>query len=408
MISVEEALEQVLASVVPLEAENAPLEAALDRVLARDLMAREGLPPFDNSAMDGFAVRSADLAAAGPDRPASLAVVGTARAGAGYRKRLGPGETVRIMTGAPVPAGADAVVMKELVSEADGAVRFTTTPAAGDHIRPRWEDVRVGEPLLPKGRLIRPYEIALLAAQGFASVPVIRRPRAAVLATGDELADFREPALAEGRIRDSNSPALSAALLRWGAQVERLSSAPDDPARLREALEPARESDLLLVSGGVSVGDFDFTRTLLEAIGLRTVFWKVAQKPGKPLLFGLLPRRGGGETAVFGLPGNPVSALVCLEIFVRPAVEAMQGRALGYPSWHLEGEVQSPYRLHDQRRHFLFCEARAFAGGFVLRILKPQGSAMVGMACRANALAMAPAGARELKAGDRVPFRWLK
>lgn len=408
MLSVEEALQKVLENVAVLPAERASLERAVGRVLAEDLDVREGLPPFDNSAMDGFAVRSRDLAGAAQGRPIRLRVREVVRAGAGAPAALVAGEAVRIMTGAPVPEGADAVVMKELViQDGGGWVELGRLPAPGDNIRPRWEDVRPGEPLLPRGRVLRAYEIALLAAQGMAEVPVIGRPSAAVLATGDELVDLREPALRDGQIRDSNGPALAAALQHWGASVRPLGIAQDDPGLLRAALGRGKGADLLIVSGGVSVGDFDLTRGLLEEIGMRTVFWKVAMKPGKPLLFGLIP---GPERVVpvFGLPGNPVSALVCAELFVRPALEMMQGKSLAYPSWHLEGVVANGYRMHDERRHFLFCEAREAAGGFALHIIRPQGSAMVGMACRANALAMAPLGRRELRPGDRVPFRWLK
>lgn len=401
MITPRTALARILKSVNVLAEESVPLAEAVGRVLTTDLRARADLPGFDNSAMDGYAIRAADCAL-GISRP--LKVVAIARAGLRSRFRVARGSAVKIMTGAPLPPGADAVVMKEFTVPApDGTIRILRVPRRGDHIRPRGEDVRRGARLMRKGVRLRPYEIALLAAQGVARVPVVRRPRVAILATGDELMSA-SGRLAAGKIRNSNGPASAAALSRWGARVVLSRVVRDDPAALRRAVRAAlSRADLLLVTGGVSVGDFDHTQAVLRSIGARIVFWKVAMKPGKPLLLGLY--RG---KPIFGLPGNPVAVMVCLEEFVRPALETLQGHAPGHPSYHLAGTADNAYPKPGDRQQYLFCRARQSADGYRLAIIRPQGSAMLAMACSANALAVASIGVRRVMPGDRLAFRWLK
>lgn len=404
MISAEDALASIHAHARVLGAEPVPLQRAADRVLAADVLAAVALPPFDNSAMDGFALRAADLEDAAPGSPVELSVLETVRAGGTGALEVGPGQAVRIMTGAPMPRGADSVVMVERTEEgADGKVRLAASTPARSHVRARGEDVAEGSLLLEKGALLRPYDIALLAAQGVAEVPVVRLPRVAVLATGDELVDHLE-APGPGRIPDSNGPALRAALSRWGLPAEDLGIAPDEPSALRAALAAALDrADVLVATGGVSVGDFDFTKSVLAELGVREVFWKVAIKPGKPLFFGTL-----GQKLAFGLPGNPIAALVCLEEFVRPALETLQGHAPKHPSYHLSGTVENDYPKPVDRLQYLFCRARPAPGGYALEIIRPQGSAMLGMASRANALAVAPAGVDRVRRGDALGFRWLK
>ena len=401
MIAPRTALSRILANVIMLGSESVPLVEAVGRVLATDLRACADLPSFDNSAMDGYAVHAADCEL-GTSRP--LKVLAVARAGAISSARVGRGEAVKIMTGAPLPRGADAVVMKEFTAPGpDGTIRILRAPGSGDHIRPRGEDVRRGARLLRKGIRLRPYEIALLAAQGIARVQVIRRPRVAVLATGDELVSG-SGCLVAGKIRNSNGPAAAAAISRWGARAVISRVVRDDPASLRRAARAAlSRADLLLVTGGVSVGDFDYTQEVLKNIGARIVFWKVGMKPGKPLLFAL-----HGGKPIFGLPGNPVAVMVCLEEFVRPALETLQGHAPGHPSYHLAGTADNAYPKPGDRQQYLFCRARACADGYRLSIIRPQGSAMLAMACSANALAVAPIGVRRVMPGDRLAFRWLK
>lgn len=409
MIPPDEALRLIFEHARVLGEEKVPLARAVDRVLASEIRAREALPPFDNSAMDGFALRASDIEDATPRNPVELAVLETVRAGETGRLEVKPGQAVRIMTGAPLPRGADSVVMQEMTEPgAGGTVKLAHATRPGSHVRSRGEDVLAGSPLLDAGALIRPYDIALLAAQGITDVPVIRRPRVAVLATGDELVDARE-ALSPGKIRNSNGPALDAALTRWGVPVVNLGIAPDEPEALRKTLAAASaRADVLVVSGGVSVGDFDCTKSVFAALGIREVFWKVAIKPGKPLLFGVLEAPGAAPKLAFGLPGNPIAALVCLEEFVRPALETLQGYAPKHPSYHLTGAALNDYPKPEDRRQYLFCRAEPAPGGYELTIIRPQGSAMLGMASRANALAVAPAGVARVKRGDALQFRWLK
>lgn len=394
MISFEEALAAVVAAARPLPAEDVIPAAALGRVLAADLLARADLPAFDNSAMDGYAVRAADLRGAGPRVPRALKVLARVAAGGVAAQAVLPGTAVPVMTGAPIPPGADAVVMRERARRENGTVEFQVESEEGDHIREAGEDVRRGAPLLTAGVQLRAYEVALLCAQGFGSVPVVRRPRAAVLPTGDELGTV---------LHDSNGPAIAALLGRWGAEARALPPAKDEEATLRAAFSQALDgADVLVVTGGVSAGDFDLTKPVLESLGLKTTFHKVAMKPGKPLLFGML-----GRVLVFGLPGNPVAALLCAEEFVRPALEGLQGRRSVPPSYHLRGTLTAPYPGAKDRRQYLYCECRRQDGRFWLTPIRPQGSAMLGMACRAQALAVAPAGGR-LDAGEEIDFRWLK
>jgi len=409
MISPDEALKLIFDESPVLGEETAALARSVDRVLAADVRAQVALPAFDNSAMDGFALRAADLKDATANNPVELSVLETVRAGETGRLEVKPGEAVRIMTGACLPRGADSVVMVEMAEEAaPGMVRLTQAARRGSHVRVRGEDVLEGSLLLEKGALLRPYDIALLAAQGIMDVAVVRRPRVGVLSTGDELVDAREP-LVPGKIRDSNGPALLAALSRWGAPAENLGIAPDEPAALRATLESALErSDVLVVTGGVSVGDFDCTKPVFAELGIREVFWKVAIKPGKPLFFGVLEKRDARTKLVFGLPGNPIAALVCLEEFVRPALERLQGFAPKHPSYHLSGAALNDYPKPADRRQYLFCRARRGPGGYELDIIRPQGSAMLGMASRANALAIASEGVDRVRRGDPLFFRWLK
>ena len=404
MIPPDEALRLIFDRVRVLDEERVPLALSVDRVLAADVRASTPLPPFDNSAMDGFALRAADIKDAAPGNPVELDVLETVRAGETGRLEVTPGSAVRIMTGAPLPRGADSVVMVEATEPgAAGKVRMAKATRERSHVRARGEDVAEGSLLLENGALLRPYDVALLAAQGISEVPVVRRPRVAVLATGDELVDHRE-ALAPGHIRNSNGPALIAALSRWGVAAEDLGIAPDEPAALKAVLSAALErSDVVVVTGGVSVGDFDCTRSVFAGLGLREEFWRVAIKPGKPLYFGTL-----GTKLAFGLPGNPIASLVCLEEFVRPALETLQGYAPKHPSYHLEGRVLNDYPKPEDRRQYLFCRASRAGAAYELDIIRPQGSAMLGMASRANALAIAPAGTGRVRRGEILGFRWLK
>jgi molybdopterin molybdotransferase len=394
MLTVDEALAKVLEWSRPLGVESVSLEQACGRVLAEALFARTDLPAFTNSAMDGYAVRAADLAGASRDRPVPLKIGGLLAAGAAALPPVRPGEAVKIMTGAPLPPGGDAVVMKEAARETDAAVLIFHRPEPGEFMRLRGEDVRTGEFLLKAGTRLRPYEISLLAAQGIDPVPVFQRPRAAIVTTGDEIAS--------GVLRDSNGPAL-AACLSAEADIAFRGRAGDDPAALEAVLREAlAAADVLVISGGVSAGEFDFTGKALARLGFREIFWKVAMKPGMPLLFGEC-----AEKLVFGLPGNPLSALVCAEEFVLPALRRMQGWDESIPRYPLQGRVLNDFPKPLNKQQFLFCRATTAPDGYRLHLLHPQGSAMMKRASEANALAVAPVGVERVRAGDTLPFRWL-
>lgn len=402
MISTREALEKILKAIPTLGSEKVALAECPGRVLAEDFFAKVSNPPFDNSAMDGYALRSRDTAGSSAQNPARLRLAGKIEAGCGSTLTLSGKQTARILTGAPVPQGADAVVMQEVTEVADGEVRVLEEVKPQENIRFSGEDLRRGDLILTRGKMLGPLEVALLASQGTTEVSVVRRPKTAIVVTGSEIISPAEP-LAFGKVRNSNGPCLAAAVRQAGAKPLDYGIAGDRPEELRNVfLQALDETDILLVCGGVSVGDCDFTQMVLEKLGMKTHFWKVAVKPGKPLLFGMR-----GSTTVFGLPGNPVSAWVCFEEFVRPAI----GKMLGRPArnrWYLKGRTDNDYTVSGKRQQYLFCQVRRDGEDFVIRIIRPQGAAMIGMASRANALALAPAGVRAIRAGDILAFRWIE
>jgi molybdopterin molybdotransferase len=387
LLTIEEALAAVLARVRRLPAEAVALEAAAGRVLAEDTVALVDLPPFRSSAMDGFAVRAADL-------PGSLPVVFRIAAGRPAVRALEPGEAVAIATGGTVPDGADAVVPIEIVVERDNSIEVADPIKAGAHVRPVGGDVRAGDALLPAGTRLGAAQVGALAAAGVAEVACVRRPSVTVLSTGTEL---RRPGeqLGPGQIYESNSSMLAAAIAGAGAVVERLDAVADDEDVHRQALERGLEADVLVSSGGVSVGPHDLVRRVSAELGVEEVFWGVAVKPGKPLTFGVR-----GATLVFGLPGNPVSSLVSVELFVRPALAALQGAE---PGPHYErGVLASPLRRNQARDELV--RARTSYDGDELAVtpLSGQESHMIARAANADALVHVPAGEGELAAGARV------
>lgn len=392
MLSVEEARERVLARFQPLAVEEAPLTEALGRILAEDAIAREASPPFANSAMDGYALRSADTSGATPGAPVRLRLAGEVPAGSVYGGVVGPVEAVRILTGAPVPAGADAVIQQELVSVAEGAVALEAPVAGGNNIREAGGDARPGALLARAGTELGPAEIALLASLGISPARVTRRPRVAILATGDELQPLGTP-LRPGQIHDSNTPYLIAAVRRAGATPVSLGIARDREDDLRAKLDAARGFDLLLTSGGVSVGDYDLVKRMLTERG-SMAFWRVRVKPGKPLAFGELD-----GTPLLGLPGNPVSAAVTFELFGRPAIRRMLGAAsVERPEievFYEGGDV----RLGD-RRQYVRVRLASRGGRLVARDTGEQESHLISSLQGATALLIAPEGEGVIRAGE--------
>lgn len=392
LLSIERARELVLERVRALPAEPVSLEEAAGRVLAEPAAARVDLPPFPSSAMDGFAVRSADT-------PGRLPVVTRIAAGRPADRALAPGEAMGIATGGVVPDGADAVVPSEAtVDHEDNIVGVPDGVSPGTNVRPRGGDIRAGTTVAAAGTRLGASQLGALAAAGVVVVACARRPRVAVLTTGTELRGPGEE-LGPGQIYESNSVVLAAQLESAGAEVERLSPVEDTEAAHREAIERGLEADVLVTSGGVSVGPHDLVRRVEAELGVEEVFWRVAVKPGKPTSFGVR-----GSTLVFGLPGNPVSSLVTCELFVRPALEALQGLAEPGPRFHVgvlaAGAARNPHRAELAR-----ARSRLTGDGVVLELLEGQESHMIARAAEADALALIPAGEGTIEPGE--PVRYL-
>jgi molybdopterin molybdotransferase len=382
----------VLARALPPAGGEVPVWEASGRVTLEPVRAVVDLPPFASSAMDGFAVRAADL-------PGTLPVVEQIAAGRPAPRPLRPGEAMAISTGGVVPAGADSVIPLEYVVQHDNSIDVVEHVVAGAHVRPRGGDVAAGDVVVEGGVRIGPAQLGALAAAGVARVACARRPRVAILATGSELARPGDE-LRPGQIYESNGLMLAAALASAGADVELLPAVADDEQAHREALERGLAADVLVTSGGVSVGPHDLVRQVEAELGVEEVFWRVAIKPGKPVSFGVR-----GATLVFGLPGNPVSSLVGCELFVKPAVRAMQGLRDALPVLE-PGRLASPLRRNSARDEFVRARSRLDRDGAVLEPLTGQDSHMIVRAAAADALVHVPRGAGELDAGATIA--WLR
>ncbi len=394
MLSVAEALDRVLAGVPVLPAETLPLSEALGRVLAEPVVAGREIPPWDNSSMDGYAVRAADVRAASQDHPVALTVVGEVAAGTVASDGVGPGQAYRILTGAPLPSGSDAVIPQEEVRRDGSRVVLTRPVAAGACVRPRGEDIRPGDRMLEPGTTLRPAALGVLAALGHARVPVHQRPRVAVLSTGDELVAPESP-LGPGQIPDSNTYTLCGLAAEAGAAPRSLGIARDRREELVERLRRGLEADVLVSSAGVSVGDRDFVREAVEALGARLDFWKVNMRPGKPLTFGR-----AGDCLFFGLPGNPVSCMVTFELFVRPVLRRMGGhRVPDRP--RVRARALEPIDNPGSRPGYLRVRLEPVAGGVGVRPTGEQGSGILRSMLLADGLAVVPGDTR-IPTGDEV------
>jgi len=394
MISVEEALERILTQITPLTTTQVPLSDALGLVLAEDVVVQEDMPPFANSAMDGFALLSQDSQPRN-GQPPRLRITGEVAAGYVADHAIEPGTAMRIMTGAPVPPGADAVIQVELTrSEGPESewVEILETVAQGNNIRPAGEDMRRGQTVLPRGTEIGPWEIGVLATLGWARVPVIRRPHVAILGTGDEVIDVDEP-LRPGKIRNSNSYLLEAAVRRAGAEPQRLGVARDTIESLREKFTEAIQSDLIITSGGVSVGDFDLVKNIMTEQG-EIHFWRINMRPGKPVAFGHI-----GSVPLLGLPGNPVSAAVTFELFGRPVIRKMLGHTrLLRPQ--VDAVVEDGVSDRAMRRHYVRAHVEWRNGRFIAHTTGNQGSNIMTSLLNANALVIVPEGGAEVHPGE--------
>lgn len=397
-VEVDEARRIVLESAVAMPAERVTLQEALGRTLAGPITADMDIPPFPNSAMDGYAVRAADLPVPGTELPVS----GVVRAGEWPTETMAPGTCWSITTGSPVPAGADTVVPVEETVECDGGlVRFESVHERGRHVRRAGRDVERGDTVIEAGAAITPAAMGILAMVGMAEVPVSRRPTISIVSTGDELVAPTEMPR-KGQIRNSNATALVAQASAAGAVVDQVLHARDEEESTRLAMEKGLSSDVLVISGGVSMGTHDIVRGVLEKMGVEWMFWKVRQRPGKPLAFGMM-----GDRRILGLPGNPVSSSVGFDQYVRPLLLRMQGR---HPIWRpryraiLEGELNKPAGLH------VFARGVASAGDgtrLVVRPTGPQGSNLFTSMLLANCLVHLPAEWDAAPPGSVVEIEWL-
>jgi molybdopterin molybdotransferase len=413
MISVESALEQVLSQVNVLGSQPSPILECLGQVLAEDIISDINIPPLDNSAMDGYAVRAIDTKGASHKSPRYLRILETVAAGSLPVKEVTPGTCTRIMTGAPVPQGADAIVRFEdtdetLGSSRQGHIGVFIEVKLGADIRQAGEDITQGTTVLDKGTVIRPAEVGLLASLGKSSVEVIRRPVIGILATGDELVDIGYP-LPEGKIYNSNTYSVAALVRRYGGIPRILGIAPDTEDSLVAEIKWGINTDLLITIGGVSKGDYDLVKDVLAREG-EIDFWTVSMKPGKPLAFGVIDGTDvsgmSKRVPLLGFPGNPVSSMITFELFARPAILKMLGRK----SWQkptIEAQLDSPVINRDSRRVFARAKVTRRGNKYYASLSGPQGSGILTSMGRANGLVIIPEERSRVEAGEVVKVLML-
>lgn len=403
LLSVEQAQTIILNAIQTLGGEKIPLRSARGRILAEPIIATSDMPPFDNSSADGFAVQAVDTQSASLETPVTLTVIGDIPAGSSPQFTVNPGQAARIMTGAPLPAGADSVVMVEatdvfsrgLDAALPQRVHIYSPVTPGSSVRPRAQDAAAGNPLFSTGHCLRPQDIGLLASQGFAQLAVYQQPRIAILSTGDELVPISE-ALEPGKIHDSNSYMLAALLEEYGAAVTHMGFVPDDETAIRRTLDDCAASgaDLLITTAGVSVGAFDFVRKVITEQG-ELNFWKVDMRPGKPLAFGSYQ-----GIPLIGLPGNPVSAFVGCLVFAIPVVKKLAGD-LNYQIQTVQAKLLEPVES-DGRESYLRAILESSRDGNIVRLSGHQGSGNLFALTRSNALLILPSGVKSLPAGFNV------
>ena len=394
--TVQQASDRILAAIRPLSVESIALRDALGRVLAEDVYSPIEHPPWDNSSMDGYAVRADDVRHASALTPITLRVIETVRAGQLPSNAVAPGTAIRIMTGAPIPRGADSVVRVEDSDGGEQQVAIRDDRDAGRNIRPRGEDLQIGALAVARGTVLGPAQIGVLASVGCATIQVHRRPRVAVLSSGDELVDVDEfDAVRRGeRIVSSNNYTIANSVRASGGEVVDLGIVPDDPAAYSERLSGAEGCDLLITSGGVSVGAFDFTKDVLRSLGAELHLWRVTMRPGAPLGFGTL-----GELPWLGLPGNPVSALVTFELFARPAIRKQRGETSIFRRT-VEVRVREDVSIQAPLTHFMRAVVEWERDGAWARLTGPQGSGLLTSMARANALLIVPPDRPVIHAGE--------
>ena len=401
MISVEEARRIILENIRPLkETEAKEMCSCLGRVLAFDLMAKENIPPFSNSAMDGFAARAKDLAGASRENPKTLEVIESLAAGYTAKRSVGSMRAIRIMTGAPLPKGADSVVMVEDTKNKEEFVIIFKEVEKGENVRYAGEDVKKGEIVIKNGTVLKSGHIGLLASLGAGKIKVFRQPRVAILATGDELVEIGQR-LSPGKIRNSNAYSLYGQALKMAALPILLGIARDNKKDLEQKIRKGLSADMLLVSGGVSVGDYDFVKDVLKDLGTQMKFWRVAMKPGKPLAFGMM-----NGVPVFGLPGNPVSSMISFEQFVRPALLKMSG-AREISRFYLPAIAKEDFEKKKGLRYFLRVILENKDGQLYASLTGPQGSGILKSMALANGIMELPEDMEVLRKGEKAKVTYL-
>jgi molybdopterin molybdotransferase len=412
VISVEEALAKILNTIHTLGDEPQPILDCLGRILAEDVHSPLDVPPHDNSAMDGYAVQAEDIKGTSVNKPKVLAVIGEVAAGDVPKMKVKSGTAVRIMTGAFIPDEADVVVPFEDTDEVERKqhamsqmeIGICASLQVGCNIRQKGEDIAKGGLVLQKGKLLDPADIGVLASLVKSSILVTRRPVVGILATGNEVVEVNQP-LPDGKIYNSNSYSLAAQVVCYGGIARLLGVAPDDIEQLTVAIRAGLECDILLTSGGVSLGDYDVVKQVLAAEG-KIDFWTVRMKPGKPLAFGLFKRSDGKEVPHLGLPGNPVSSMITFEVFARPAIFKMVGRNDSVKS-NITAVLEDSIRNSDGRRIFARVVVTKRNNDYVAKLTGPQGSGILTSMAKANGLAIIPEDATEVKSGERVEVMML-
>ena len=400
MIPVDEALDKILSHVLPLGFEKVSLLDALGRVIGEDIYAKRNIPPLDNSAMDGYALKSEDVRKASQNHPVRLVVIEDLPAGFISTKTIEKGKAIRIMTGAPIPKGADAVVPVEVTKKEDGFVLIFNAAGPGENIRVSGEDVKQGDRVISRGNIVRPAEVGMLASVGRSFVSVYQRPLVAILCTGDELVDV-DGDLNEVKIISSNSYTIGAQVKDCGAIPLQLGIAKDRKEEIEEKLRQGIRADVLISSAGVSVGDYDFVKDVMKHLGMEMVFWKVAMRPGQPLAFGTM-----GGKPVFGLPGNPVSSMISFEQFVRPALLKMMGcRHIFRPL--VEAVLKEEIKKMAGRRYFIRGSISFENNQYVVTTTGEQGSGMLRSMVKANGLIVIPEDQEIVRAGEKVKVQLL-
>ena len=401
MLNYEDARALVFKNLKPLEKCTRLLIESQGLALSEDILAPHGIPSFDNSGVDGYAVLAKDLALASAENPVMLENLGYIAAGDSRVEKMNPGQCIQIATGAPLPKGAKSVVMKEDIEVEGSKIRFTLLIQEKENIRYRSEDIHEGDTIIRAGTVIGPAQIATLATFGFSEVPVHRVPKVSIVSTGSELINvFDQPA--EGQIRESNRLMLAGMIRQECCEILKISMVPDLPEVLNEAFEDAMKADVALICGGMSIGEKDFAKHLLKKLGVEEIFWKIKFKPGKPLFFG---RRE--KTWVFGLPGNPASSYVLFEEFVRPALRKMMGRRVLEENM-VKATLETPITKTYNRLHFMRGLLHEENGEFRVRPLKFQGSHSIGSLVASNALIRVEADSPSIPAGKKVFVRPLR